>query len=259
MHIQQYPIIPALQPYVKLICTMDCNEAVSLTYLQVLPDACVEVFINYSSSPVAIINNNLHQRSIVSFRMSQATAVQMRKGAGCLAICFYPGMAYHFFNIPMQLLSNTTTPLADLWGTLAAQLEEKIALANNNHLRAEIIQQQLLHRLSLSTHDPVIHYCLKQNQAGYSVPVSQWSTATGISQRQLARKFQQHLGLSPKEYLRVSRFIYSLQQLKNYPASTLTQIAYQSGYYDQAHFIRDYKAYTDHTPAQVAKANHILF
>ncbi|MNY46150.1 HTH-type transcriptional activator Btr [compost metagenome] len=101
---------------------------------------------------------------------------------------------------------------------------------------------------------------MKQAQlSGGLITVGKLSTEIGLSQRQLSRRFQENIGLSPKAYLRVSRFVQSLQHLKKYPLISLTEVAYQSGYYDQAHFIRDYKVYTGHSPSEVLNAPHILF
>ncbi|MHA4807351.1 DUF6597 domain-containing transcriptional factor [Flavitalea flava] len=119
MRLQLYNITPCLQPYIKLICTMDCDADADTSHIRVLPDTCVELFVNYTSTPVAIIGNELYKRSIITFRMSRPMDVQMRKGAGCLAICFHPGMAYMFFQVPMHVLTDTTAALSDIWNGLA--------------------------------------------------------------------------------------------------------------------------------------------
>lgn len=260
MFIQQFEVIPDLQPYVKLICTMDCEDDVDTTHIRVLPDTCVELFVNYTSTPVAIIGNELYQRSIVTFRMSRHADVQLRKGAGCMAICFYPGMAYRFFQLPMHVLADQTLALAELWQDIATEIEDKLAHAGDHQTRAVIVQQYLLQQLTQHEYDQQLGYCLKliQQSAAY-LPVSELTNSLGIGQRHLSRKFQQLVGLSPKVYLRMYRFIRSLDQLKKYPLLSLTEVAYQSGYYDQAHFIRDYKTFTGHTPGQVAQAPHILY
>lgn len=260
MLIHSYNIIPALQPYVKLICTMEYDDATNTSPIRVLPDACVEMFFNYTSTPVAIIGEELHNRSIVSFRMSQPRDVQMRKGAGVIAICFHPGMAYKFIRPPMHALTDTTTPLTDIWGNHTADIEEKMAELPDNSSRVNLAQNYLLNALTNSKEDLQITYCLKQIQLSKGlIPVGKLVADTGITQRHLARKFREYIGLSPKEYLRVSRFIFSLAHLKNYPAFSLTEVAYESGYYDQAHFIRDYKDFTGYTPREVVRAEHILY
>lgn len=216
--------------------------------------------MNYTSTPVAIIENELHKRSIISFRMSRPVNVQMRKGAGCLAICFHPGMAYKFFHVPMYELSNTTAALSDVWTVLAGEMEDKLACARDNDTRVRIAQNYLVQQLNRRKNDLQVDYCLRQAQlSGGVVPISSLADGACISQRHLARKFQHQIGLSPKEYMRVCRFIQSLRYLKKYPAFSLTEIACQSGYFDQAHFNRDYKTYTGYTPGKLISAPHVLY
>jgi len=258
MQLQSYPIIPTLQHYIKVICTMDGDTDNS--HIRVLPDTCVELFINYTEKPIAIIDQKMHRGSIITCRMSKPMDIQMRKGNGCLAICFHPGMAYQFFTVPMHALTDTTVPLSELWKHKVVEIEEKLAVAFDNDSRAEIAQHYLLRQLAFDKKDLQIGLCLKQVQASGSLAaVSDLTNTVGISQRHLSRKFREYVGLPPKEYLRVSRFIQSLQYLKKYPAHSLTEIGYQSGYYDQSHFNRDYKAYTGHTPGELICAHHILY
>jgi AraC-like DNA-binding protein len=186
--------------------------------------------------------------------------VQMRKGSGCLAICFHPGMAHRFFQVPMNVYTDTTTELADVWNSMASEIEDKVANACDNNVRVLIIQQYLVNQLCQNENDPQINWCLQRVHALADMPsVKQLTHETGLSQRHLSRRFQQCVGLSPKKYLSVSRFIRSLQRLKKYPAYSLTEVAYECGYYDQAHFIRDFKYYTGHTPGEVAGSGHILY
>jgi AraC-like DNA-binding protein len=209
---------------------------------------------------VAIISDELHKRSIATFRMSQSMDVQMRKGGGVIAICFHPGMAYKFIQVPMHALSDTTIALTDVWGCTATEIEDEMAGRSNNEERVSLAQQYLFKELANSKDDLQIAHCLKQARlSGGLISVRNLVCDTGLSQRHLSRKFQDCVGLSPKEYLRVSRFILSLDHLKKYPLFSLTEVAYKSGYYDQAHFIRDYKDYTGCTPTEVVRARHILY
>lgn len=239
---------------------MDCDEDADTCHIRVLPDTCVELFFSYTSKPVAIIDSELHHQSILTSRMSRPMDVQMRKGAGCIAVCFQPGMAYPFFPVPMHVLTNTTVALSEVWNEMGTELEDRLSGLCTNEARVEMVQKYLLQQLISGKQDLQVAYCM--NRAQYSVgaiTVNELSAKIGLSQRQLSRRFQQNIGLSPKEYLRVFRFINSLQHLKKYPDVSLTEIACQSGYYDQAHFIHDFKAYTGHSPGEVANAPYILF
>ena len=260
MLLQLYPIHPNLQPYVKLICTMECNEPKDTEQVQVLPDACVELFISYTESPVAIIDQQLYKHSMVNSRMNVPTSVQMRKGSGCIAVCFQPGLAYPFFSLPMSVLNNNSISLNDIWGKVITEIEERLAKADDNTVRIDIIQTYLLKLLQRSKPDLKIGNCINLIQKNPAeISLTKLYEMTGYSQRHLARKFKQYVGLVPKEYLKVNRFIASLSLLKNYPKLPLTQVAYQSGYFDQAHFIHDYQRYAQHTPKEVARSTHILY
>jgi AraC-like DNA-binding protein len=260
MRLQLHSILPALKPYIKVICTMECDEDADTSHIRVLPDTCVELFINFSSTPVAIIDKQLHKRSIVTFRMSQPMDVSMRKGAGCLAICFHPGMAYKFFNLPMYLLSNTTTALSELWDNLAIEIEDRVACSPDNESRVETVQHYLLKHLASGEPDLQMAQSLKLiHESKGLVPLKKLSDEIGISQRHLLRKFQQCIGLSPKEYMRVHRFLQFLSYLKKQSNLPLTEVAYKSGYYDQAHFNRDYKTFSGHTPREIVQASDILY
>lgn len=239
---------------------MYCDDDFDTRHIRVLPDACVELFISYTSSPVAIIGDALYKQSIITFRMSRPMDVQMRKGSGCLAVCFHPGMAYRFFTFPMQAFTDTTTLFRDAWSDIASEVEDALANASSNDVRIAVIQQYLLQRVANTMGDKLIARCL-QTISGSSDPVTvkQLTTETSLSQRQLSRRFQRAVGLSPMEYIGVNRFINSLKHLKKYPDASLTSVAYESGYYDQAHFIRDYKAYTGHTPGELIRAENILY
>ena len=190
MFIEQFEVVPELQPYIKLICVMDCEDDVDTNHIHVLPDACVELFINYTSTPVAIIDNELHQRSIVSSRMSRHSEVQMRKGDGCIAICFYPGMAYRFFHLPMYILANRTLALSDLWKDMAGDVESELADACNHKARAIIVQKYLLQQMIQNECDKGVVYCLRKiQQSDNAMSVNQLVGYTGFSQRHLSRKF----------------------------------------------------------------------
>jgi AraC-like DNA-binding protein len=241
---------------------MEYNEKKSVTPFRVLPDTCVELFISYVESPVARLGTGTEKlRSFVVFRMSRFMDVEMERRAGCIAICFHPGAAYNFFSFPMNEVSDTVTDLNYLWKDIASELEEKVFEATNNHERVNIIQQYLHIRLVKKIRtDKAIEQCLWQiNYLKGQLSAKQLSEKINISQRQLSRRFNSYVGITPKEFIRTNRFMYSLKHLKKYPAINLTEIAYESGYYDQAHFIRECKEFSGLTPGELIASENIIY
>lgn len=242
---------------------METNEDTLITPFRVLPDTCIELFINYTGKPLAIIEGNdlfINKRSFITSRMSHFMNVQMQEGISCIAICFRSALGYKFFPLPMLEVSDRVTELADIWQHMAAELEDRVANAPTDQQRVDIVQQYLLAQLIHSIHDrqimgPVQSINLLKGQ----VSVKALSKESNISERQLSRKFQQFIGLSPKEYAQVHRFLHSLQLLKENTARSLTHITYESGYYDQAHFIHECRKYSGFAPRELLSSKNVLY
>ncbi|MBA4853870.1 helix-turn-helix domain-containing protein [Emticicia sp. BO119] len=265
MKLELYPIFPELQPYIKAICSIESDIATPfISPFRVLPDACVELFINFNNSQdtLATITGRRifdNSQSFVISRMSDFMDVQMKSKTGFISVCFYPDTAYLFFQLPMNQVADSLTNLQYLWQSEAIQMEEEVGNADRNEQRAVIIQQYLLRQLIRQRFDKTIAYCVQEiNKANTPFSVTELANKVGLSQRQLSRKFNYCIGLSTKEFIHINRFIASLVYLKKYPAMSLTDIAYESGYYDQAHFIHDYKSFAGLTPGAVLNAGNLV-
>jgi len=81
-------------------------------------------------------------------------------------------------------------------------------------------------------------------------------TDCNISNRYLQKMFLERIGVSPKFFIRITRFQHALQHLAKYRTVSLTDLAYQAGYYDQAHFIREFKEFTGTSPSQFLLNGH---
>jgi len=89
---------------------------------------------------------------------------------------------------------------------------------------------------------------------GFGVKVQTLAEDVGISDRHLNRLLLNYTGYSPKMFLQVQRFCQVKQQLQTAPPQHLTDVAYQMGYHDQSHFIREFKAFSQQTPRQYLKS-----
>lgn len=65
---------------------------------------------------------------------------------------------------------------------------------------------------------------------------------------------QDWLGMNTEDFIQYHKYLYCLHLLRD-SKQTLTEIAYEAGYYDQSHFIREFKSYTNLTPKQYREAN----
>jgi len=239
------------------------NNSCEGSSFRVLPDTCIELFVTYAGSRQTVSVTGLQQQpnSFIVSRMSKYMDVQSQGRSGFISVCFHPGAAAHFFSVAMNEVTDMVVGLNDLWKSIAAEMEDRVVCAIDNEERVSIIQRYLLHQLEkqTKTDKDVEHWLWQVNYFKGQLSVQELSRKANISQRQLGRRFNQTVGLSPKEFSRVTRFIHSLTYLKKYPSLTLTEIANESGYYDQAHFIHDYKDYSGYTPGELVADAGVLY
>jgi AraC-like DNA-binding protein len=135
--------------------------------------------------------------------------------------------------------------IASLLGREGAELEERIMLAAGNHERAKIASAFLEQRLrDNQSCAPAIISCMNDMIKSHGpLKIEQIAQQYFISQRQFERRFKEYAGLSPKLFTRIVRFHSACQQFGN-PNTSLTEIAYDCGYYDQSHFIHDFKEFS---------------
>jgi len=75
----------------------------------------------------------------------------------------------------------------------------------------------------------------------------------GYSQKHFIDLFKKQVGVSPKQYLKIMRFQRAIQEIENNKSIQWSNIAAESGFYDQAHFIGDFKIFSGFTPSEYMK------
>jgi AraC-like DNA-binding protein len=149
-------------------------------------------------------------------------------------------------------MENTAVPLTILFGEEGANLGNQILNANSTSERIKIIETFLLKKLAdkriidkivISTIETIF------NTNG-QFSVNEFSKSNNINRRQLARKFSSAIGLSPKQLAKTIRIQATLKVLLNDQITSLTDLAYENEYFDQAHFIKEFKEFTGLTPKE---------
>lgn len=178
----------------------------------------------------------------------------INKEFGMLGVYLYPHTAPLLFGIPANNLSDNNLDVASLFGHEGRSLEDKVMCASTNVKRIELISDFLLNKLSipqkrsacLSTF--IRHAIVK----GTMPSVSDMANACNLSIRQLERDFKSLSGFSPRLFSKLTRFRYLMENLptKSY---SMSDLAYEFNYYDQSHFINEFKRFTGLTPTQYLK------
>jgi AraC-like DNA-binding protein len=133
-------------------------------------------------------------------------------------------------------------------------LEEKVMLASDNPERAPLVSAFLIKplvnvRTEYSNIFSTIRNTVNEN---YPCSIAKLASDCNLSSRQFERKFKEFSGFSPRVFLNIARFAHIFKNNIN-TTKILTEIAYESGYYDQPHFIRDFRKFSAYSPKEYFK------
>jgi AraC-like DNA-binding protein len=161
----------------------------------------------------------------------------------------YPYAIPQLTRLSATAFCNETPDLETLFGQEGKALEECMMLAKDNGMRVKVLSRFLERKLlGTPSASGVTQAAIRHMMEGKgTLSVKKISEIFNLSTRQLERKVKEHAGFSPKLFSRLIRFHTALKEYGNKNLS-LTEIAYACGYYDQSHFIQDFKAFSGYHP-----------
>ena len=243
----------ALREFVKCHWNLEGDRENTPKKNTIVPDGTMKLIFHYGDT----YRHHLeHGGSIVlprCFLIGQLTkpyVVEPLGVTGSFVVRFHPNGFLPFTTIPIKKMENTAVPIETLFGVEGAEIGERILNATDTRARIQLIEDFLLKRLTAkSTIDAVVKSTIEAIlEAGGKFTVTEFSKKKKIHRRQLARKFSDVIGLSPKQLSKTVRIQAALKSLLSADVTSLTDVAYQNEYFDQAHFIKDFKEFTGLTP-----------
>lgn len=154
----------------------------------------------------------------------------------------------HFSSNPANELFNLSLSLDDIFEKNSVnEVEEKLALADTDKQRIKIVEQFLLSQLQDVMVDKLIVEAIKLiYQSKGTIRVKQLNEKLLISQSPFEKRFRKVVGTTPKKFTSIIRFNSILDNLNE--TKSLVEICYENNFFDQAHFIKDFKHFTGQTP-----------
>jgi AraC-like DNA-binding protein len=263
LRIREYPVHAALVPFVKCVWSLESEGPVQAPRERILPDSCVELVFHFYDpfrSHFASGESALQPRSFVVGQMKRFLEIQPAGRAGFVAVRFHARGAYLFFHRPLSEVAAGVVDLEDLWPARGREWTERIALAPGMEARLRLIEEALLAQLCENGRtDPAVDRGLQLIEAsGGQIRVAQLAAQIGVSCRQLTRGFQRAVGLSPKEFGRIHRFLHALELLGRGHES-LADVALACGFFDQAHFTHEFREFAGMSPSALSTFPNVSF
>jgi AraC-like DNA-binding protein len=221
----------------------------------VTPDACIELILNFGSAYVQVegtIRRELPQVCLIGLQ-SKPLIFQAEGVVKIVAVRFFAWGALPF--LKHEVRPNSTMKVEPDAGlsNLVPKLAAKVQVDEYTKAVEEIEDFLIAKRLNALFEPRQVRAAAELlYHAKGQFRVAELADRCNLSARQLERQFDQATGVSPKTLARTIRFEGIRERLMFQPKANLTELAYEFGYADQAHFIHDFKAFTNKTPSEFA-------
>lgn len=240
------PASPALRPFVVGAHVGWSEATAHVVRRRELPALFVPVILGFGA-PFRIAGAD--NASFFAGAHQRYSLVESNGTVECLQVNLTPDAAYRLLRNPMDDFTDRVMSLEDVLGPDATGLIERLGNTKGWPARFDILDGFLSGRLLGATGlSPEVRRSLGLMVAARGdIAIGKLAIETGHSRKRLIRAFRQQIGLPPKTIARVLRFNNAVRQLSG-PAPNLALIAQDAGYFDQAHFNRDFRAFSGVTP-----------
>ena len=235
-----------LSMLVKCYWTLESSIDEQVEKQSIVPDGCMEMIFHYGDlyrQYTESGNNLLQPRCFVIGQLTRPLDIEPTGRTGIFAIRFHPNGFLPFATVPIKEMENTAIPLEKLFGKDGLDIEVKILGTPSVQEKIDLIESFLLERLTRSEAiDHIVKSAVETILTGNGqLSIEELSMQTRINRRQLERTFYLAIGLSPKQLSKTIRLQTALKMLVTKEFTNLTSLAYDNEYYDQAHFIKDFR------------------
>jgi AraC-like DNA-binding protein len=223
---------------------------------RVLPMGAMQLVINLRDDPLRNYDRQ-HTDRFQSYRgpllcgpRSEYSVIDTASQVSSMGVFFKPGGAFPFLGVPASELHNLDLSLEMLWKDKADELHDRLLKAKTPTARFHILEQALLARAARRRgRHPAVTFALREFQrVPYERTIASVSEHIGLSARRFIQVFHDQVGLTPKLYCRVRRFQEALRLIGDRQSLDWTALALTCGYFDQAHFIHDFRAFSGLSP-----------
>jgi len=265
MYFVSRPPGPALAPFVQSFWYCAVRPPYHLE--RALPTGAMQLLVNLHDDVFTTRDaDDVHRVHRVggaalqgpSARPAVIDTAEQRAVAG---VAFRPGGAVAFFTAPLAETAGRLVGLDALWGGGAALLRERLLCAGDPASVLRALEAALMRRMVRPLPpDPAVAFAIAAFERGAAV--SAVTERLGTTRQSLARRFGEHVGLTPKRFARVRRFQRLVASVASGGPVDWAVRAAEYGYYDQAHLIHEFRSLagispTGYEPRSPAAPNHV--
>jgi AraC-like DNA-binding protein len=258
LEVKIYIPLPALQEYVLNISTVNV----------ILPEGIKDVVTPYPPTPFQSLmfycNNpvSMGRTGKGTFDKQPLTVligpqfsrvnIKVYSQLRAIRVDFLPGGMYRMLGIPMHELFDGGFNAFDFFGSKMSSINEQLQHISSLEEGKNIIEKFLLKQVAslkeILPFDSALRILL--NNSG-NMAIEKTASLSCLSIKQFERKCKERIGMNPKMYARILKFSKAYRLHEAFPQLSWTKIAYEAGYYDQMHMIRDFKVFAGVNPSVI--------
>jgi len=222
--------------------------------ISALPEGMFELVIQRGQG---VWQKDLHQRDwtqrndcFIGGLHHHSFQIRLAPQTEITSVRFRPGAFKHVYDGPLHELANGKVPVTDLWGSDGQQLLHQARQQSSDKGLLGVIGSFLtarLHHRKASGIDAVVR-CILQEQG--RTHIKDLLSLAHLSEAQFRKRFREEVGLSAKQFSRIIRIRSVVDALHQGWRQSLAELAQVHDYFDQAHFIKDFRQVTGVTPTQ---------
>jgi AraC-like DNA-binding protein len=252
--ITSFPLHPALQGLIQHIVIIEVDYGqhpypISGHFMPSTEHALfINLFTRFTSQKAgenrsqAVTASTLLGAQVTPFKL------QVSESHTAISILFQPGSLYRFLHIPLYELFDQGFPAAEVMGREIEALVERMHEEPTPAALNLVIQRFFLSKISKTKEYLPLDHALRYLQNHYLTDMDTAARMACMSVRTFERKCRERLGMSPKLFARIARFHRAYKYLEAGKYVSMADLTYTLGYYDQTHFIKDFKQFAHLTP-----------
>ena len=262
---------PPLDSFIESIWVYQ-NDPVPHALERILPTGAAQLIVNLKEDATRLYDADCPQRcvttsgSVLTGVQSRFQVIDTSEQEYVAGVAFRPGGTVPFTRVPAHETSDADIPLDALWGrSRTAALRGRLLERDSIDAQLDVLEATLLEMWTPPGLHPAVSFALDVfDRAPTTTTMAAVSDTIGLSAKRFIERFKTEVGLTPKRYCRIRRFQRAVALVNRGRHIEWPQVALDCGYFDQAHFINDFRSFAGLTPtaylsARTASPNHVKF
>ncbi|MEP1094407.1 MAG: helix-turn-helix transcriptional regulator [Cyclobacteriaceae bacterium] len=250
MIFERYEPKPELSHIIKEFWVFE-NSDTTPEIQKVIPDGFSEIIIHYGDPYRINLDGKWEPQSRLLFsnQISKFFQLENTGASAMIGMKLFPVAGYELLGVDMSTITDRVIPLEDLNANISS-IRRLTSPAHTTEVRILALENWGKKMIVNSNRDTskIREVALEIFQSNGMKDIQQLASSSGISIRQLERLFKKSTGVTFKFFSRIVRFNYIFQLIKDKELSWI-QVALKSGFFDQSHFIKNFKEFTGEEPS----------